>query len=247
MIEVKNLTKRYGDFTAVDDVSFRVEKGHILGFLGPNGAGKTTTMRILTGFMPATSGEVTIAGYDIFRQPMDARRHIGYLPEQPPLYLDLTVEDFLLFVAKIKGVPKKKCGDRLDAVIAQCGLTEVREARIDKLSKGFRQRVGLAQALVHEPDVLVLDEPTISLDPKQTKEVREMIRGLKGGHTIILSTHNLGEVSKTCDEVVIIHRGKIVAADTLDNLTKSLPPQSRGAPGEAAPSLEEVFIRLTSE
>ncbi len=227
MIEVKNLTKRYGDFTAVDDVSFRVEKGRILGFLGPNGAGKTTTMRVLTGFMPATGGEVKIAGFDIFTQPMEARRRIGYLPEQPPLYVDLTVVDYLRFVAKIKGVEKKRYSERVEAVIKQCSLEDVRDARIGVLSKGFRQRVGLAQALIHEPDVLVLDEPTIGLDPNQIKEIRELIRALAGSHTIILSTHILPEVTMTCDEAVIIHRGKVVAADTLANLSKTLQTENR--------------------
>jgi ABC-2 type transport system ATP-binding protein len=245
MIQVRNLTKKYGDFTAVDNISFRVEKGRILGFLGPNGAGKTTTMRVLTGYMPATSGEITMAGYDIFKQPMEARWRIGYLPEHPPLYNDLTVRDYLLFVAKIKGVEKKRYGERIDAVVDQCGLEEVREARIEVLSKGFRQRVGLAQALIHEPDVLVLDEPTIGLDPNQIKEIREMIRDLAGTHTIILSTHILPEVTMTCDEAIIIHKGRVVAADTLDNLTKRLQTENRLFLRLAKP--DEGALRLIRE
>lgn len=234
MIQVQNLTKQYGDFTAVDDISFQVEKGKILGFLGPNGAGKTTTMRILTGYMPATHGEVIMAGYNIFTEPMEARRRIGYLPEHPPLYDDLTVAEYLLFVAKIKGLSKAKIAEQQEKVTRQCGLTEVKDARIGVLSKGFRQRVGLAQALINDPEVLVLDEPTIGLDPKQIKEVRELIRSLAGNHTIILSTHILPEVTMTCDEVVIIHQGRIVAADTIENLTKSVEKEDR------------IFLRLAN-
>ena len=221
MIQVKNLVKQYGEFTAVNDVSFEVQKGRILGFLGPNGAGKTTTMRILTGFMPATSGEVKIAGFDIFSQPMEARKRIGYLPEIPPLYPDLSVREYLIFVAKLKGVSKKDIPDRIDVVAGQCGLKDVLDQRNGTLSKGFRQRVGLAQALINDPEVMVLDEPTIGLDPNQIKEIRDLIRKLAGKHTVILSTHILPEVTMTCDDVVIINQGKVVAADTLENLTKT--------------------------
>jgi len=232
MIQVKNLVKRYEDFTAVDDISFEVAKGKILGFLGPNGAGKTTTMRILTGFMPATGGEVKIAGFDIFHQPMEARRRIGYLPEHPPLYPDMSVRKYLIYVAKLKGVPKKDVLGRVDKVAGQCGLTEVLDARIQVLSKGFKQRVGLAQALVNDPEVLVLDEPTIGLDPNQIREIRELIRSLAGNHTVILSTHILPEVTMTCDEAVIINRGKVIAADTIKNLTEKTSDENR------------IFLRL---
>ena len=221
MIEVKNLVKRYGDYPAVDRISFRVEKGKILGFLGPNGAGKTTTMRIVTGFMPPTAGEVTIDGYNILTQPMEARRRIGYLPETPPLYPDLTVRDYLTFAARIKGVPRKMVTERVTTVAGKCGVTDYLDRLIAVLSKGYRQRVGLAQALVHDPEVLILDEPTIGLDPNQIQEIRQLIRSLAGNHTVVLSTHILPEVTMTCDEVVIISKGKVVASDTLENLTKS--------------------------
>jgi len=234
MIDVENLTKRYGDFTAVEDLSFRVEKGEVVGFLGPNGAGKTTTMRILTGFLPATSGAVKISGYDIFSDPMSVKKRIGYLPEHPPVYTEMTVEGYLKYVAKIRGVPRKKRSEALQRVVNRCGLSDVRGQIIDKLSKGYRQRVGLAQAMIHDPEVLILDEPTIGLDPKQIIEIRELIRSLAGSHTIILSTHILPEVTMICQRVLIIDRGKIVADDTLQNLT-------------AQDSLESVFIKLTTE
>jgi gliding motility-associated transport system ATP-binding protein len=221
MIEVKKLFKKYGDFAAVNGVSFQVEKGKILGFLGPNGAGKTTTMRIIAGFMPATAGEVTIGGHNIFTAPMEARRQIGYLPEVPPLYPDLTVKDYLTFVAKIKGVPRKQILERVLKVADQCGITDYLGRRTEVLSKGYKQRVGLAQALVSDPAVLILDEPTIGLDPNQIKEIRTLIRSLAGEHTVVLSTHILPEVTMTCDEVVIINRGRVVAADSLENLTKT--------------------------
>jgi len=227
MIKVTNLTKQYGEFTAVDDISFSVGKGKILGFLGPNGAGKTTTMRILTGFMPATAGQIEIAGFDIFRQPMEARRHIGYLPEHPPLYRELTVVEYLRLVSKLKGLPRKQIGERVDIVASQCGLTDVIDNRIGVLSKGYKQRVGLAQALVNDPPVLVLDEPTIGLDPNQIKEIRELIRSLAGEHTIILSTHILPEVTMTCEDVVIINKGRVVTASTLEELTNQTNDQPR--------------------
>jgi ABC-2 type transport system ATP-binding protein len=221
MIEVKNLVKRYGDTEAVAGVSFKVEKGRILGFLGPNGAGKTTTMRIITGFMPPTEGEVTIAGFNILTQPMDARRRIGYLPEVPPLYPDLTVRDYLAFAGRIKGVARAKLAERIEKVAKQCGIVDQLARRSAVLSKGFRQRVGLAQALIHDPEVLILDEPTIGLDPNQIQEIRRLIRSLAGEHTVVLSTHILPEVTMTCDDVIIINRGRIAASDTLEHLTQS--------------------------
>jgi len=222
VIEVKNVTKRFGDIVAVDDVSFRVEKGEIVGFLGPNAAGKTTTMRILTNYMPATSGTATVAGFDVFEDPMEVKRRIGYLPENPPLYLDMKVDDYLEFVAAINGVERNEIPKNVDRVIDLTSLHEMRGRLIKKLSKGFRQRVGLAQALIHDPEVLILDEPTVGLDPKQIIEVRELIKSLAHDHTIILSTHILPEVSMTSERVVIINRGRIVAEDTPQNLVASL-------------------------
>ena len=222
MIEVQHLTKRYGRFTAVEDISFRVERGEILGFLGPNGAGKTTTMRILTGYMPATDGKATVAGFDVFDQPVEAKRRTGYLPETPPLYPDMTVGEYLGFVSKIKGVPSGERKSRIQAVMERTRIADMTDRHCGKLSKGYRQRVGLAQALIHNPDVLILDEPTAGLDPKQIIETRELIKELAGDHTIILSTHILPEVSQTCQRVVIINKGKVVAVDTPENLTSRL-------------------------
>jgi ABC-2 type transport system ATP-binding protein len=212
----------YGSVTAVDHVSFTVNKGEILGFLGPNGAGKTTTMRILTGFMPATSGTARVAGFDVFDQSLEVRRRIGYLPENPPLYPDMSVEAYLDFVARIKNVPAEKRADRISDALKKTSLEDKRTELIKRLSRGYKQRVGLAQALVHDPDVIILDEPTVGLDPKQIIEVRNLIKGLAGNHTIILSTHILPEVSMTCDRVVIINKGKIAAVDTPQNLTSQL-------------------------
>jgi ABC-2 type transport system ATP-binding protein len=222
VIEVQHLTKRYGGVTAVSDVSFRVEKGEILGFLGPNGAGKTTTMRVLTGYIPATDGRAVVAGYDVFEQPIEAKRRTGYLPETPPLYPDMTVQEYLLFVSKIKGVPPKERRSRVEQVMRRTYTADVAARACGKLSKGYRQRVGLAQALIHNPDVLILDEPTAGLDPKQINETRKLIKELAGDHTIVLSTHILPEVSQTCQRVVIINKGKVVAVDTPDNLTERL-------------------------
>ena len=219
MIEVKDLTKTFGEKTVVDHVSFTVNRGEILGFLGPNGAGKTTTMRMLTSFLPATSGTASVAGYDVFDDSLEVRRRIGYLPEIPPLYPDMTVESFLDFVARIKNVPAEKRKSRLSDAMEKTNITDKRHELIQKLSRGYKQRVGLAQALVHDPEVIILDEPTIGLDPKQIIEVRHLIKGLAGSHTIILSTHILPEVSMTCDRVVIINKGKIAAVDTPENLT----------------------------
>src|ERR1700687_1742143 len=229
MIEVKNLTKAYGDFVAVRDVSFKAESGSILGFLGPNGAGKTTTMRIITGYMPATAGTVLIDGLDIFTESLEARRKIGSLPENPPLYLDMRVEAYLRFVAKLRSVPRAKIQSALDHVLEVCGLTDMAHRICGQLSKGYRQRVGLAQALIHDPPVLVLDEPTIGLDPRQIHEMRELIRGLSGDRTIVLSTHILPEVSQICDRVVIINDGRVVLEESLN----ALPART---------SLEDVFL-----
>ena len=222
MIEVQNLTKRYGPVTAVNDVSFRVERGEILGFLGPNGAGKTTTMRILTGYMPATEGKAIVAGFDVFDQPIEAKKRTGYLPETPPLYPDMSVLEYLMFVAKIKGVPSADRRQRIDAIMERTRIADMRNRLCSRLSKGYRQRVGLAQALLHNPDVLILDEPTAGLDPKQIIETRQLIKELAGDHTIILSTHILPEVSQTCQRVVIINKGRVVAVDTPENLTSRL-------------------------
>ena len=222
MIEVKHVTKRYGLITAVDDVSFRVESGQILGFLGPNGAGKTTTMRILTGCIPATEGQAIVAGYDLFEQPVEAKRRTGYLPETPPLYPDMTVREYLSFVARINGIVSRERRDHVASAMARTNVEEVADRHCGKLSKGYRQRVGLAQAILHNPDVLILDEPTAGLDPKQIIETRELIKTLAGDHTIILSTHILPEVAQTCQSVVIINKGKVVAVDTPENLTRRL-------------------------
>ncbi|HWK08740.1 MAG TPA: ABC transporter ATP-binding protein [Vicinamibacterales bacterium] len=219
MIEVQHLTKRYGRVTAVDDVSFRVEPGEILGFLGPNGAGKTTTMRILTGYMPPSEGRATVAGYDVFTHPIEAKRRTGYLPETPPLYPDMTVREYLDFVARIKGVPSAERKARVDTVMQRTHVADMAARHCGKLSKGYRQRVGLAQAIIHNPEVLFLDEPTAGLDPKQIIETRDLIRSLAGDHTIVLSTHILPEVSQTCQRVVIINKGRVVAVDTPDNLS----------------------------
>ncbi len=222
MIEVQHLTKRYGRVTAVEDVSFRVERGEILGFLGPNGAGKTTTMRILTGYMPATAGKALVAGFDVFDQPLEAKRRTGYLPETPPLYPDMTVREYLTFVASLKGIPGRDRRTRVTSAMERTRVADMAERHCGKLSKGYRQRVGLAQAIIHNPDVLILDEPTAGLDPKQIIETRQLIKELAGDHTIILSTHILPEVAQTCQRVVIINHGKVVAIDTPDNLTAGL-------------------------
>jgi len=222
VIEVENLTKVYGNLTAVDRISFRVNRGEILGFLGPNGAGKTTTMRILAGYLPATSGTARIAGYDVAEQSMEVRRRVGYLPEVPPLYPDMTVEGYLDFVARLKRVPAAQRRARVEAAMELARVADRRRELIRRLSRGYRQRVGLAQAIVHDPDVLILDEPTAGLDPRQIVEVRQLIRSLAGNHTVVLSTHILPEVSMTCTRVVIINRGRVVAEDTPENLTLQL-------------------------
>jgi len=218
MIEVDRLSKAFGGRPAVKDVSFSVGRGEILGFLGPNGAGKTTTMRILTGYMPATSGTARVAGFDVFEQSMEVRRRVGYLPENPPLYDEMTVRSYLDFAARIRRVPRARVASRIDAVAAQCGLGGVLHRIIGHLSRGFRQRVGLAQALIHEPEVLILDEPTVGLDPAQIVEIRQVIRSLGGDHTIIFSTHILPEVTATCSSVVIINEGQAVRTGPLSQI-----------------------------
>jgi len=234
MIEVQHLTKRYGDLTAVSDISFNVASGQILGFLGPNGSGKTTTMRVITGFMPASSGTVKVAGFDIFDESFEARKRIGYLPESPPLYNDMTVTTYLRFVARIKGMHKTAIPDALDRALTRCGLTKVTDRVTGHLSKGFRQRVGLAQAIIHNPEVLVLDEPTVGLDPQQIIEIRALIKELAGQHTVVLSTHILPEVAQVCEKVVIISAGRVVMEDMIANLTQGQ-------------TLEEVFLKAISQ
>jgi ABC-2 type transport system ATP-binding protein len=227
MIEVDRLTKRYGPTPAIQDVSFAVEKGQIVGFLGPNGAGKTTTMRILSCFMPASSGTARVAGYDVFEQSLEVRRRIGYMPENVPLYGDMTVAAYLDFVAHIKGLGRSERRRRVGEVLERCQIPDVRERLIGRLSKGYRQRVGLAQALIADPEVLILDEPTIGLDPKQIVGIRQLIKSLAGAHTVILSTHILPEVSMVCEGVIIINRGRVVASGPLDRLMQELSPVAR--------------------
>jgi ABC-2 type transport system ATP-binding protein len=222
MIKVEGLTKRYARTVAVDNISFEVEKGQIVGFLGPNGAGKTTTMRILTCFLPPTSGTANVAGFDVLENPMEVKKRIGYLPETPPLYPDMEVTEYLDFTGKLKGIASADIKRKVDDVVGRCALGEVRTKLIGKLSKGYRQRVGLAQAIIHNPDVLILDEPTSGLDPKQIIEIRDLLRSLAGDHTIILSTHILSEVEHSCERVIIISEGKLVAIDSVANLTNRL-------------------------
>ncbi len=218
MINVKQLTKRYARNTAVDQISFEVQKGQIVGFLGPNGAGKTTTMRMLTCFLPPTSGTAEVAGFDVLEYPLEVKRRIGYLPETPPLYPEMRTTEYLEFVGKIKGLRGAELKSRVSYVLDRCAIADVQNKVLGKLSKGYRQRVGLAQAIIHNPDVLILDEPTAGLDPKQINETRDLIKGLAGDHTIILSTHILPEVDQTCQQVIIINKGKLVATDSVSNL-----------------------------
>ena len=222
MIEVQGLTKRYGRTVAVEDLNFSVHKGEILGFLGPNGAGKTTTMRVITGFLPPTLGKVMVAGYDVMQEPLEVKRRVGYLPETPPLYTDMRVDEMLAFAARLKGVPKGELRQRIKETAEKTAITDVRKRIVGHLSKGYRQRVGLAVALIHNPEVLVLDEPTAGLDPKQIIETRKLIQSLAGEHTIILSTHILPEAANTCSRVMIINGGHLVAEDTPENLTARL-------------------------
>jgi ABC-2 type transport system ATP-binding protein len=222
MIKVEGLTKRYARTVAVDNISFEVAKGQIVGFLGPNGAGKTTTMRVLTCFLPPTAGTATVAGYDVQENPIEVKRRIGYLPESPPVYPEMEVDEYLEFTGSLKGIPARDIKKRVDEVLNRCAIGDVRKKLIGKLSKGYRQRVGLAQAIIHNPDVLILDEPTSGLDPKQIIEIRELLKSLAGNHTIILSTHILSEVEHSCERVIIIAAGKLVAIDSVANLTNRL-------------------------
>jgi len=222
MIKVEGLTKRYARTVAVDNISFEVEKGQIVGFLGPNGAGKTTTMRVLTCFLPPTSGTASVAGFDVLENPMEVKKRIGYLPETPPLYPEMEVKEYLKFTGRLKGISSADVDKKIDEVVGKCALGDVRTRLIGKLSKGYRQRVGLAQAIIHNPDVLILDEPTSGLDPKQIIEIRELLKHLAGDHTIILSTHILSEVEQSCERVIIISAGKLVAIDSVQNLTNRL-------------------------
>jgi ABC-2 type transport system ATP-binding protein len=222
MIEVRNLSKNYGDRSAIQGLNFSVRKGEVVGFLGPNGAGKSTTMKIITGYMAPSSGEVKVAGFDVFEDPLEVKKRIGYLPETPPVYHDMFVGDYLTFVANLKGVERSRVKSLVDGALEKTGLTDVRNRLIGNLSKGYKQRVGLAQALVSDPEILILDEPTVGLDPKQVAEMRQLIRRLKGQHTLILSTHILPEVQASCEKVIIINRGHIVAEDSLDGLARRM-------------------------
>jgi ABC-2 type transport system ATP-binding protein len=219
MIEVSGLTKLYGQRTAINDLNFHIKEGEIVGFLGPNGAGKSTTMKILTGFMPASFGTAKIAGFDVFDHAIDVKRNVGYLPENPPVYLEMVVEEYLMFAARLHDVPNAKLKSAVASAVERTGLTQVHKRIIGNLSKGFRQRVGIAQALVHSPKVLILDEPTVGLDPVQIIEIRELIKSLAGHHTVILSSHILPEVTATCQRIIVINKGHIVAQDTIERLT----------------------------
>ena len=243
MIEVENLTKRYGSHLAVDGITFSASKGEVLGFLGPNGAGKTTTMRILTGYFPATSGTARVAGYDCFEESMEVRRRIGYLPENVPLYKDMKVEEYISFVAAIKGVEARDVKKKVASAMADCGIDGVSRRVIGELSKGYKQRVGLAQALVNDPEVLILDEPTIGLDPNQIRGIRSLIKDLAGRRTVILSTHILPEVSMVCGKVVIVNKGKLVATDTPENLAHKIR-KSSGLLVRVAGPADEVAAAL---
>jgi ABC-2 type transport system ATP-binding protein len=234
MITVKDLTKRYARTVAVDQISFQVAKGQIVGFLGPNGAGKTTTMRVLTCFLPPSAGTATVAGFDVLEQPLEVKKRIGYLPESPPIYPEMETSEYLQFVGKLKGLRGADLQKRIDYVCDRCAIGDVKNKLLGKLSKGYRQRVGLAQAIIHNPDVLILDEPTAGLDPKQINETRDLIKNLAGEHTIILSTHILPEVEQTCEQVIIINKGRLVATDSVRNLEA----RARGA--------ESVVVEIAS-
>lgn len=252
MITVTDLTKRYARHTAVDHISFEVQKGQIVGFLGPNGAGKTTTMRMLTCFLPPTSGMAKVAGFDVLEQPFDVKKRIGYLPEAPPLYPEMRTEEYLLFVGSLKGLSGSELRSRVDYVCERCAVADVKAKLLGKLSKGYRQRVGLAQAIIHNPEVLILDEPTSGLDPKQINETRELIKSLAGDHTIILSTHILPEVEQTCEQVIIINKGKLVATDSVANLqnrargAESLLVEVAGRAGGVDPAKVQSRLELVS-
>jgi ABC-2 type transport system ATP-binding protein len=248
MIKVEGLTKRYARTVAVDNISFEVEKGQIVGFLGPNGAGKTTTMRVLTCFLPPTSGTANVAGFDVLENPLEVKKRIGYLPETPPLYPEMEVDEYLNFVGRLKGISGADIKSKVDDVTGKCALGDVRSKLIGKLSKGYRQRVGIAQAIIHNPDVLILDEPTSGLDPKQIIEIRDLLKALSPDHTIILSTHILSEVEHSCERVIIISQGRLVAIDSVANLTNRLRGSEavalevEAAAGQPAPG--DVQLRL---
>jgi ABC-2 type transport system ATP-binding protein len=249
MIQAENLTKRYGATIGVDHLDFRVEKGEVLGFLGPNGAGKTTTMKMLTCYLPPTAGTAKVCGFDILEQSMEVRKRIGYLPERNPLYVDMTVHGYLDFVAQVKGVRPSTRRGEVDRAIERCGLQQVPRRTIGKLSKGYQQRVGIAQAILNDPEILVLDEPTLGLDPKQIIEIRQLIRDLGGEKTVILSSHILPEVSQVCNRVIIINRGELVAADTPENLrsrltTSSIVRVALRAEGDLAARAESILAKL---
>src|ERR1700745_205505 len=249
MISVRELTKKYARNLAVDHISFEVQKGEIVGFLGPNGAGKTTTMRMLTCFLPPTSGAASVAGFDVLEQPMEVKKRIGYLPEMPPLYHEMRATEYLMFGGKLKGLSGTGLRQRVDPACERCAITDMKDKLLGKLSKGYRQRVGLAQAILHNPDVLILDEPTAGLDPKKINETRDLIKSLAGDHTIILSTHILPEVEQTCQQVIIINKGRLVATDSVSNL------QGRARSGESVPleigarngSVDPVAVQRTLE
>jgi ABC-2 type transport system ATP-binding protein len=236
MIEVSQLEKKYGDFTALHGISFRVEKGEILGLLGPNGAGKSTTMKILSAFMPASSGLAKVAGFDVFEDPMEVKKRVGYLPENPPLYLDMRVCEYLDFVAELKQLSKSKVKERVEFVLNHCGLSDRKNSVIRNLSKGYRQRVGIAQAIVHDPEVVILDEPTVGLDPVQIVEIRNLIKNLSKTHTVILSTHILPEVMMTCDRAVLINKGRVLADSSVSSL-------AQGSGG----NLEQAYLKIISQ
>ena len=246
MIELKNITKYYGNFPAVTDISFKINRGEIVGLLGPNGAGKSTTMKMITGFMPPSSGELTIDGYDIVHESIEARKKIGYLPETVPLYTDMTVYSYIEYMGKLRGLNNKNIKSKADHVIEICKLGDYKNSLISKLSKGFRQRVGIAQAIIHEPEVLILDEPTIGIDPNQVVETRQLIRNLSGEHTLILSSHILPEVSSICERVLIINEGEIAASDTIENLSSLVAGKSKmevdiiGSPQSIKTKLEKI-------
>jgi ABC-2 type transport system ATP-binding protein len=246
MIEVENLTKRYAGHTAVSDISFTVGRGEIVGLLGPNGAGKSTTMRILSCFLPATSGRVRVAGLDVFTDSMEVRKRIGFMPENNPLYVDMRVREYLKFRARLKGLSGKRTRERVDVVMAQCGLTDVSRRIVGQLSKGYRQRVGLADALVHEPELIILDEPTIGLDPHQIRSVRELIKELGRTHTVLISTHILPEAEMTCSRMLIMCEGRIRAAETPENLQRLMSTNSRIIAEIAAPdaALRECWEQM---
>ena len=246
MIELKNITKYYGNFPAVTDISFKIERGEIVGLLGPNGAGKSTTMKMITGYMPPTSGELTIDNYDIVQESIEARKKIGYLPETVPLYTDMTVYSYIEFMGKLRGINSKNIKSKVDNVIDICKLGDYRYSLISKLSKGYRQRVGIAQAIIHEPEVLILDEPTIGIDPNQVVETRQLIKNLSGEHTLVLSSHILPEVSTICERVLIINEGEIAASDTIENLSSIVSGTSKieidiiGSPQAVKKEIEKI-------